>query len=126
MRSSQPWRTNRARVLRAQLVVGESRLWNELRNRQLSGFKFVRQAAIGSYFADFACREKKLIVEVDGGTHGLETEIAADEVRTAGLRRLGYRVFRVTNEDVARNLAGVLDSILHELETVGESSCPSP
>jgi len=126
MRSSQPWRTNRARVLRSQLVAAESKLWNELRNRQLGGFKFVRQAAIGSYFADFACREKKLIVEVDGGTHGLETEIAADEARTAVLQRLGYRVFRVTNEDVARNLAGVLDSILHELEAVGASSCPSP
>ena len=126
MRSSQPWRTNRARVLRSHLVAAESKLWTELRNRQLGGFKFVRQAPIGSYFADFACREKKLIVEVDGGTHGLETEIAADELRTAVLQRLGYRVFRVTNEDVARNLAGVLDSILHELEAVGASGCPSP
>jgi very-short-patch-repair endonuclease len=42
--------------------------------------------------------------------------VAADAARTADLQRYGYRVFRVTNDDVARNIAGVLDSILHELE----------
>ena len=116
MRSSQPWRTNRSRVLRSLLVTAETKLWNELRNRQLNGFKFVRQAGIGPYFADFLCRERKLIVEVDGATHGLDAEIATDEARTAELQRLGYRVFRVTNDDIARNLSGVLESILHELE----------
>ena len=116
MRSSQPWRTYRSRVLRSQLVAAETKLWNELRNRQLNGFKFVRQASIGPYFADFLCRERKVIVEIDGATHGSEAEVAADAARTADLQRLGYRVFRVTNEDVARNIAGVLKSILHELE----------
>jgi len=116
MRSSQPWRTNRSRVLRSQLVAAEEKLWRELRNRQLGGFKFVRQAAIGRYFADFACREAKLIVEVDGGTHGLDDEIAADAARTTALKWMGYRVYRVTNDDVTRNIGGTLESILHELQ----------
>lgn len=116
MRSSQPWRTNRARALRSQSAAAEDRLWQELRSRRLGGFKFVRQAPIGSYFADFACRERKLIVEVDGATHGSDEELAADRKRTAALATMGYRVFRVTNEDVARNLDGTLESILHELE----------
>jgi very-short-patch-repair endonuclease len=116
MRSTQPWRTNRSRALRSQLIAAETRLWQKLRNRQLGGFKFVRQAAIGSYYADFACRECKLIVEVDGATHGSDAEIAADATRTAALQRLGYRIYRVTNDDVAQNLEGVLETILHELE----------
>ena len=117
MRSSQPWRTNRSRALRSQLIAAEARLWSKLRNRQLGGFKFARQAAIGAYFADFVCRERKLIVEVDGATHGSDDEIAADAARTATLERMGYRVYRVTNDDVARNLHGTLESILHELES---------
>lgn len=116
MRGAQPWRTNRSRVLRSHLVAAETKLWAKLRNRQVGGFKFVRQAAIGTYFADFACREAKLIVEVDGATHSRDEEVAADTMRTAALEDMGYRVYRVTNDDVAHNLAGVLASILHELE----------
>ena len=119
MRSSQPWRTNRSRALRSHLTAAEARLWQKLRNRQLGGFKFVRQASIGTYFADFVCRERKLIVEVDGATHGNDDEIAADTERTAALERMGYRVYRVTNDDVARNLDGALESILRELEKLG-------
>ncbi len=117
MRGSQPWRTNRARVPRSQQVTAEAKLWEELRNRQLGGFKFVRQAAVGAYFVDFACRERRLVVEVDGATHGLDDEIAAATRRTAALERMGYRLCRVTNDDVARNMDGVLDWLLHELES---------
>jgi very-short-patch-repair endonuclease len=116
MRGPQPWRTNRSRALRSRQVSAEEKLWEELRNRRLSGFKFVRQAAIGSYFADFACRERKLIVEVDGATHGSTAEIANDVVRTSALEGMGYRVCRATNDDVTRNIDGVLEWLLHELE----------
>ena len=116
MRSEQPWRTNRARVLRSRSTSSEAQLWSRLRNRQLGGFKFVRQAAVGPYFADFACRECKLIVEIDGATHSLDREIAADTVRSDVLVRMGYRIHRVTNEDVAENLDGVLETILHLLD----------
>jgi very-short-patch-repair endonuclease len=115
MRGPQPWRTNRARVLRSQRASAEEKLWSALRNRQVGGCKFIRQAAIGPYFADFACRERRLIVEVDGATHGRDEEVASDLARTAALNRMGYRVYRVRNDDVVRNLTGVLDSILNEL-----------
>ena len=112
MRGQQPWRTNRSAVLRSQATDAEARLWAELRNRQLGGFKFVRQAPVDTYFVDFVCREQKLVVEVDGATHGSEEEIADDAARTADLARWGYRVVRVTNGDVADNLDGVLDWLL--------------
>ena len=116
MRGPQPWRTNRSRALRSRQVGAEEKLWEELRSRRLSGFKFVRQTPIGSYFADFVCRERRLIVEVDGATHGSAAEMANDVIRTTVLEGMGYRVCRVTNDDVTRNIDGVLELLLHELE----------
>jgi very-short-patch-repair endonuclease len=101
MRGPQPWRTNRSRVLRSRPISAEAKLWEELRARRLGGHKFVRQVPVGPYFADFLCRGRKLIVEVeDGGTHGTDVEIVADTRHESHLRRLGFRLFRVTNTDV--------------------------
>lgn len=121
MRGSQPWRTNRARILRSQPISAEKKLWGKLRNRQFGGLKFVRQSPIGPRFVDFVCRERKVVVEVDGGTHGDDADIARDEARSKELRRLGYRVFRANNSDVYDNLDGVLVSLLAFIEegTVG-------
>ena len=119
MRGTKPWRTNRSRVLRSRQPAAEEKLWGELRNRQLGGFKFVRQLAVGDYFADFACRERRLIVEVDGATHGTQAEIAADAARTGALEALGFRVVRVSSDDVERNIDGVLEWLLRELGGAG-------
>jgi very-short-patch-repair endonuclease len=102
----------RARILRKTDTQAERILWEALRARRLGGHKFVRQLPIGSYFADFACREGKLVVEVDGATHGDADEIAHDEVRSAFLIDQGWRIHRCWNDDVFNNLRGVCDSIL--------------
>jgi very-short-patch-repair endonuclease len=116
MRGVQPWKTNRSRVLRSAETSAEAKLWGELRNRQLGGKKFVRQAPVGPYFVDFLCRELKLVVEVDGGTHSTDAEVAADRDREAHLRRLGYRVVRAGNQDVHENLGGVIDELIAIVE----------
>ena len=116
MRSARPWRTNRARALRANDTSAEAKLWIALRARRLGGFKFVRQAPIGPYFVDFVCRERKFIVEIDGATHGADHEIAADTVREAELKRQGFHIVRLRNEEIFDNLAGVLDTLLALLE----------
>ena len=116
MRTAQPWRTNRARTLRANQSSAERRLWQRLRNRQLFDYKFVRQAPIGPYFADFLCREASVIVETEGGTHASEAETAADAARAAALDAMGYRIFRVSNRDVYDDLDGVLDTLLQFVE----------
>lgn len=132
MRRAQPWRTNRARALRSRSAPDEDQLWSHLRNRQLAGLKFVRQAPIGPYFVDLVCRERKIIVEVDGGTHGSEAEIRADATRTAYLQSLGYRVFRTHNIEVHENADGVLESLLAFIESAAPraslyaSGRPSP
>jgi very-short-patch-repair endonuclease len=93
-----------SRKLRANQTDAETKLWNRLRNRQINGDKFVRQEPIGQYICDFVCREKHLVIEVDGGQH---SESARDEVRDRELRARGYRVMRFWNNDVLSNIEGV-------------------
>jgi very-short-patch-repair endonuclease len=105
-----------ARALRQNETSAEARLWGYLRDRRLQGHKFVRQKPIGKFIADFVCFECKLIVEVDGATHGDAYEVAYDLRREAYLRGEGYEIYRCGNEDVYMNLEGVLDGILMQLE----------
>ena len=94
----------------------EKRLWSKLRNRQLEGYKFYRQYNIGSYYADFLNRETKLIVEADGGQHGIE--IVKDEIRTAFLEKHGYKILRFWNNEILSNTEGVLTVIANELKAL--------
>ncbi|MBX3500781.1 MAG: DUF559 domain-containing protein [Alphaproteobacteria bacterium] len=104
-------RTNRSRSLRRDSTDAERILWSALRARQLDGLKFVRQEPIGRYFADFACRDAKLVVELDGGQHA---DSAYDKRRDAAMIDAGYRVLRLWNNDVMNNLEGALVIIARE------------
>jgi len=106
-------RTVRARQLRRESTDVEWRLWAIVRNRQLGGFKFRRQVPIDRYFADFACREAKLVVELDGSQH--RDQVAYDTARTQTLEVCGWRVMRFDNLEVLTNPTGVGDAILAEM-----------
>jgi very-short-patch-repair endonuclease len=105
-------RSTTSRRLRANQTDAEIKLWYALRNRQLCGLKFVRQEPVGRYTCDFVCRERKFVVEVDGGQHA---ESKSDAVRDRYLREMGYRVVRFWNNDVLSNLDGVLESLVAQL-----------
>jgi very-short-patch-repair endonuclease len=107
-------RTARARDLRATSTDAEHKLWAALRARQLGGFKFRRQVPIDRYFADFACVEAKLVVELDGGQHMARFDY--DERRTSVLEACGWRVMRFWNNDVLENIEGVGLEVLAALE----------
>ena len=105
-------RTNpNAAMLRQNATECEKQLWAALRNRQLDGFKFRRQATIGPYVVDLLCAEHRLIVEVDGGQHGDEADLS----RTRFLERQSYSVIRFWNHEVIENLDGVLESVRQAL-----------
>jgi very-short-patch-repair endonuclease len=103
-----------AKELRHPQTRAEQKLWGALRDRQLGGFKFRRQAPIGSYIVDFLCFEKRLVVELDGETH-LKQEFY-DWQRSDILARQGYRVLRFVNCQVYADLESVLQSILAACE----------
>ena len=85
----------------------------ELKDRKLGGHKFVRQLPVGPYFADFICREKRLVVEVDGSPHAQNDR---DRARDEFMRAQGISVLRFWNMDVIKNTEEVLTTILAVLE----------
>jgi very-short-patch-repair endonuclease len=105
--------TSRVRELRVQSTEAEKRLWRQLCDRQLAGFKFRRQVTFGPYIVDFVCFDCRLIVEVDGGQHAMN--ITKDEARTAWLESQNFRVVRFWNNEVLENLDGVLTRLLEVL-----------
>ena len=107
-------RTARLRELRRIPPPAEAKLWEAVRGRRLDGFKFRRQLLVGPYFADFACMEARLVIELDGESHtGRE---AYDHSRTRELERCGWKVVRFTNEQVYADLAGVIARLRQELQ----------
>jgi very-short-patch-repair endonuclease len=102
----------RAKALRKTLTPAEHRLWRILRGNRI-GVKFQKQVVLAPYIADFAARSERLVIELDGDTHG--ERAAYDAARTAALAKRGYRVIRFTNADVMTNLDEVVKAILREL-----------
>jgi very-short-patch-repair endonuclease len=100
-----------AQSLRRNATRAERRLWQSLRRGQLAGFRFRRQVILGGFIADFASFDARLIVEVDGATHSTDDEIARDATRSAALVAQGFAILRFTNDDVFRNLPGVLETV---------------
>lgn len=113
MRGPKAVTTRRARGLRRVENDAEAVLWSELRNRRLNRYKFVRQFPIGPYFADFACREQMLVIEVDGSQHA---EGGYDRRRDEDMSAAGWFILRFWNVDVLKERKAVLDTILAALE----------
>jgi len=116
-------RTKVARRLRRDATNVEDILWFALRER-LPEWKFRHQHPIGRRVVDFACPERKLAIELDGGQHAFREE--ADERRSDELARHDYRVIRFWNNDMLDNPDGVLETILGALESDPPPLAPPP
>ena len=112
-RPANPLRTTRNRELRQRQTKAESLIWTVLRARRLAGLKFRRQHAIGPYIVDFACIEKDVVIELDGGYH--EHQYEKDRVRQAYLESEGWQVLRFSNEDVLSDVEAVAISIARQI-----------
>ena len=77
--------------------------------KQMQGLKFRRQQPIDNYIVDFVCFENRIIIEVDGGQHAAEDN--KDIKRDTMLQRNGSKVLRFWNNEVLRNIDGVLEVI---------------
>jgi very-short-patch-repair endonuclease len=98
---------NLARRLRVQQTTAERLLWGRLR-RDALGVHFVRQYQVGPYFLDFARRELRIAIEVDGGQHATSQ---TDEERTRYLVGCGWRVVRSWNNQVTHELDAVVEEM---------------
>jgi len=110
-----------ARNLRKNQTESEMVLWQVLRNRKVSGKKFLRQHPMvfewnnrkRFIITDFYCHEAKLIIEVDGGIH--EKQRDYDKMRDFVVKSLGYRVLRFSNNDILNHLAKTIKTIKNTL-----------
>lgn len=93
--------------------MAEALLWEELKDRKLAGYKFVRQFPVGPFFADFMCRQKRLVIEIDGSQHA---ESSRDRRRDEFMREQGVSVIRFWNGDVLKRRTEVCETILAALE----------
>lgn len=117
---------NYRRLLRAQPISAERKLWRRLRRKQLN-FRILRQFGIGKYIVDFYCPLKKLVIEIDGATHGTNKEIEKDRIREDYLKGLGLKIKRYTNRDIFDNLGLVVTDIYEELNgPLEETNPPRP
>ena len=107
-----------ARELRNNMTESEVLLWNELRGRKLSGYKFLRQHLIlykgyliryNYFIADFYCFETKAVIELDGPIHDTTKEY--DQFRDTELEELGYSILRIKNEELI-NMKEALNKII--------------
>ena len=124
MRLFKPRNTARARKLRREATPAERVLWRYLSRSQL-GAKFSRQMPVGPYFADFLCRELRLVVELDGYSHDLRP--GHDATRDAWMREEGYRVLRFANaavRDDPENVVLAIREAVRELSVFPPTTNP--
>ena len=113
-------RTQRARALRNSATRHERKLWGMLSRLRP---KFTRQLPIGPYFADFACRQAKLIVELDGSQHA---ESLRDERRDRFLEQEGWTVMRIWNNALDDNPDGVFEAVVSRAAECLRGTHPEP
>ena len=105
-------RRDLARRLRREMTDPERLLWGQLRAHRQAGLAFRRQAPLGPYVLDFVCHAARLVVELDGGGHSWVAQSRSDAARDCWLAERGYRVLRFWNDEIVRNLVGVVETIL--------------
>ena len=111
------------RGLRRNQTESEAILWETVRNRKISGKKFLRQHPIVFKWegrkrfivTDFYCHEAKLIVEIDGGIHEKQKEY--DALRDFVVKSLGFRVIRFKNEIVFNDLMSIIEILRMEINS---------
>jgi len=106
----------RSKELRHHMTDEEASLWQRLRANRLEGWHFRRRQVIAGYIVDFYCHAAGLVIEIDGPIHTNQVEYDAERDRV--LTEMGFRVMRFPNEQVDKNLEGVL---LHILQACKES-----
>ena len=106
-----------ASELRSHSTQSEIYLWEELKGKQLDGFRFIRQKPIGNYIVDFYCKEAKLVIELDGLSHQAEATMDKDKEKESYLESMGLRVLRFEDEEVVKDRANVLRVIVDALHT---------
>lgn len=107
-----------AKYLRKNMTRAELILWKRLKKRDLFNFKFRRQHPIDIFIVDFYSHALKLVIEVDGEVHNVETR-DYDLGREYELNRYGITVIRFTNDEVIYDINTVINTIQAKINELG-------
>jgi very-short-patch-repair endonuclease len=116
--------TARRKALRRPLSKAEAVIWLHLSRKQMNGFKFRRQYSVNQYVIDFYCPELKLAIEIDGDSHYGYLSEKYDNERQKHIESFGIHFMRFTNDDVCKNIDGVLQMIFEWTTKYNEKSTP--
>jgi very-short-patch-repair endonuclease len=115
--------TEHARALRKRLTPQEVKLWVKLRELKSLGYHFRRQAPVGPYIVDFISFRSRLVIEADGGQHGMPEGVRSDRIRDSFLRAQGFSILRFWNSDIDQNLNGVMESVVACVDSSASKLC---
>jgi len=112
----------RARALRETSTDAERELWRHLRAGRFNGIKFRRQHPIPPYIVDFYCEAFKLIIELDGSQHTVDS----DALRTQFLESKGFSILRFWSHDALLRTENVLQVIWNFVDSRTLTPTPLP
>ena len=101
-----------ARNLRNNSTLSEVLFWNEVKGKQILGYQFLRQKPIGNFIVDFYCPKLKLVIEIDGDSHGYKKAIQQDEMKEKNLSKIGLELIRYDDHDVKTSIGTILDHLI--------------
>ena len=114
-----PYLKSRRRELRHNQTEAEKLFWQKVRGRRFLGLKFFRQYSVGPYIVDFYCPKLKLAIELDGGQHAQVDRRKHDVAREMYLKMAGVEVLRFWDNEVLKNMDGVLYRLMEIVKSKG-------
>ncbi len=101
-----------ARNLRNNSTLSEVLFWNEVKGKQILGYQFLRQKPIGNFIVDFYCPKLKLVIEIDGDSHGFNRTIQQDKMKEKYLQTIGLEIIRYDDLDIKTSIGSILDHLI--------------
>jgi len=98
----QPRLKERAKALRQAGNLPEVLFWMQVTKKQFHKIDFDRQRIIGNYIVDFYIKQLGLVIEIDGSSH--DDKQTYDKRREAYLTSLGLKIYRITVDDVMKQM----------------------
>ncbi|WP_316832462.1 endonuclease domain-containing protein [Pedobacter aquatilis] len=92
----------RAKQLRQARNLPEVLFWMQVTKGNFHKIDFDRQKIIGNYIVDFYVKSLGLIIEIDGSSH--DDKELYDKNREQYFMLLGLKVYRITVDDVMKNM----------------------
>ncbi len=98
-------------IIKKENSAVEKYFWNLLKNRELTGCRFLRQHSLGKYIVDFYCDELKLAIELDAENYTCKNKY--DLERECYIKSLGIKLVRISSGDLKTALKYFMELLIN-------------